>query len=63
MVQFCVILSDYQRVETDEVCTVFSDKDLIGFNVFRSDGEGVFPVLDPVVRVTPVALRVVRQTR
>src|SRR5688572_12875460 len=61
MVQLGAVVGNGESVKADDVFVIFRDEGLISFNVFWSDGERVFPVTNPVVRIAPVTLGFVRQ--
>jgi hypothetical protein len=52
-----------QRIKPANLAVDFRHKHLIIANEFRRDREVCFPVLDPVLGITPVTLRVKRDLR
>ena len=60
MIQLSLVITNNQSVETEEAAVPFGDVNLISGDKLGRDCQIVFPVLDPVVRITPMAFGIVR---
>lgn len=63
VIQLGFVLPNHQSVETENLVVCLGNKDWIADKVFERDREVILPVLDPMLRITPVALRVVSDLR